>query len=184
MLTTDRARDVLSPVASTGTKRVGVFGNQTVAQVLETSERVGLEILQLSYSEDREQRIGLRHQFRGAIWAVVHVAPGASRVPEDAQSWFDDGLDALVIDAAVPGHLGGTGVALDWSALASDIRRLRQRGRVVLAGGLRASNVAQAAALSGADVVDVSSGVESAPGIKDPELMRAFAAAARAHEER
>jgi phosphoribosylanthranilate isomerase len=73
-------------------------------------------------------------------------------------------------------------VALDWRALAPSVQELRQGGRVVLAGGLTPENVAGAVALVAPDVVDVSSGVESAPGIKDPQRMRAFASAVRGHE--
>jgi phosphoribosylanthranilate isomerase len=184
LLTPAQARAVLAPAAGTGTKRVAVFGNQAVEETLEMSEQVELDVLQLSYGGERALRVGLRKKFRGEIWAVLHVPPGASKPDVDALSWFEDGLDAVVVDAAVPGQLGGTGVALDWSALSAEIQRLQQGGKVVLAGGLRPQNVAQAVALSGADVVDVSSGVESSPGIKDPELMRAFAMAARLHEVR
>jgi phosphoribosylanthranilate isomerase len=100
----------------------------------------------------------------------------------DPASWFDVGADAVVLDAAVVGQLGGTGVAIDWAALAPEMHRLRMRGRVVLAGGLRPENVARAVALATPDIVDVSSGVESAPGAKDPERMRAFARAVRTDE--
>jgi phosphoribosylanthranilate isomerase len=116
------------------------------------------------------------------VWAVAHVTDPA--VVDAAAPWFDDGIDAVVLDAAVPGKLGGTGVSLDWAAVAPAVQRLRQRGRVVLAGGLRPENVAAALDVVAVDIVDVSSGVESAPGIKDPERMRAFADAVRTHEVR
>jgi phosphoribosylanthranilate isomerase len=122
----------------------------------------------------------LRSAFGGRVWAVAHVTDVS--VVEAAAAWFDDGVDAVVLDAAVPGKLGGTGVALEWSVIAPAVERLRMRGPVVLAGGLRPENVGAALAAVGVDIVDVSSGVESAPGIKDPERMRAFAAAVRAHE--
>ena len=184
LLTPDRAREVLTPTEGTVVKRVGVFGQQPADEVLEIAELATLDVLQLSYGGDRALRVGLRNKFKGALWAVLHIRPGAEFSDGDALGWFDEGIDALVLDAAVPGQLGGTGVALDWAALSPAIHRWRQRGKLVLAGGLRASNVAQALTLTGADVVDVSSGVESAPGIKNPELMRAFASAARAHEVR
>jgi len=183
MLSAARAAEVLAPTHATPTKRVGVLGAQGLAEATDIASVSGLDVLQLSYGGDRAHRIGLRKSFRGALWAVVHLLPGAARSDDDPLRWFDDGIDALVLDAAVPGQLGGTGVALNWAALAPEVARLRARGRVVLAGGLRPSNVAQAVKLSGVEVVDVSSGVETAPGIKDPELMRAFALAARAHED-
>ena len=82
----------------------------------------------------------------------------------------------LLLDAAVDRQLGGTGVALDWDALHLAVQGVRRGGlRVVLAGGLRPETVASAVRLAQPDVVDVSSGVESAPGIKDHDRMRAFA---------
>lgn len=184
LLTADQARAVLTVSVGTATKRVGVMGEQRVDEALAIAERAQLDVIQLSYGGDRARRVGLRSAFRGALWAVLHLRPGAARGEDDALTWFDDGIDAVVLDAAVPGQLGGTGVALDWALLVPEIQRLQRGGRVVLAGGLRPGNVALAAHTTGADVVDVSSGVESAPGIKDPELMRAFATAARLHEVR
>ena len=82
--------------------------------------------------------------------------------------------DATLIDAFVPGALGGTGVTLPWTQLAARLRSVRGNSRLVLAGGLRPENVAIAIAALSPDVVDVSSGVESSPGIKDHDRMRAF----------
>ncbi len=182
-LTPEQAREVLAPAIGSATKRVGVLGHQSVAESLRIAETAQLDVLQLSYGEERSRRVGLRSEFTGKIWAVAHVKPGAT-VAVDFSQWFDDGIDAVVLDAAVAGQLGGTGVALDWEAVAPAVQQLQTRGRVVLAGGLRPTNVTQAIAVVQPDVVDVSSGVESAPGIKNPELMRAFALAARAHEVR
>ncbi len=78
-----------------------------------------------------------------------------------------------LLDAAVQGRHGGTGVSFDWS-LASGLGI-----RVVVAGGLTPGNVAEAVRASGAWGVDTASGVESAPGIKDPEAMRRFVEAVR-----
>lgn len=176
------AREVLAVAAGTPTRRVGVFGAQPVAEILRIASVAALDIVQLSYGASPSHRIGLRTVFDGRVWAVAHVSDPA--VVDAAAQWFDDGIDAVVLDAAVPGQLGGTGVALDWAAVAPAVQRLRQRGRVVLAGGLRPENVAAALNVVAVDIVDVSSGVESSPGIKDPERMRAFADAVRTHEVR
>jgi phosphoribosylanthranilate isomerase len=87
-----------------------------------------------------------------------------------------------VLDAYVPGALGGTGTTIPWADIAVQVQGMRDRGRkpLVLAGGLRPENVATAIAALAPDVVDVSSGVESAPGIKDHARMRAFRDAVRA----
>jgi len=182
LLSVERAREVFAPVSGTTTKRVGVFGAQSVKEALHIADKLALHVLQFADSVAHVGRIGLRGRFSGALWQVAHTDPIAGTASTDPAFWFDDGADAVVLDAAVAGQLGGTGVALDWAALAPEMRRLRARGRVVLAGGLRPENVARAIALATPDVVDVSSGVEVAPGVKDPERMRDFARAARAHE--
>ncbi|HRN53769.1 MAG TPA: phosphoribosylanthranilate isomerase [Gemmatimonadaceae bacterium] len=178
----EEAQSVLRPASGTAVRRVGVFGAQSVGEVLRIASVASLDIVQLSYGGSAEHRIGLRAAFDGEVWAVAHVADAAA--VDAAAAWFDDGIDAVVLDAAVAGKLGGTGVALDWAAVAPAVRRLRTRGRVVLAGGLRPENVVEALDAVAVDIVDVSSGVELAPGIKDPSRMRAFAAAVRAHEVR
>jgi len=87
--------------------------------------------------------------------------------------------DAVVLDAKIAGQLGGTGHAFDWDAIAGTLERRGERTRVVLAGGLSPENVARAVRIIAPDVVDVSSGVESAPGIKNHARMRAFRDAVR-----
>ncbi len=177
-----RAAAVLNGLGNPSVRRVGVFGTQDAREIADVAARLQLDVVQLAYGAERERRIGLRKVFDGEIWAVAHVAVGESLSVQALASWYDDGVAAIVLDAAVAGRLGGTGVRLDWNAIAPVVSELRRHGRVVLAGGLNAANVADALATVAVDAVDVSSGVESAPGVKDPERMRAFAVAVRAHE--
>jgi phosphoribosylanthranilate isomerase len=79
-----------------------------------------------------------------------------------------------LVDALVPGRLGGTGAVVPWDRLAAMLEPVRANRVLVLAGGLRPENVAGAIEILSPDVVDVSSGVESAPGIKDRDKMKAF----------
>jgi phosphoribosylanthranilate isomerase len=81
----------------------------------------------------------------------------------------------LLVDAADPVRRGGTGVVVDWRAAAAAARR----GPIVLAGGLTPANVGDAIRAVRPSGVDVSSGVESAPGVKDVEKVRAFLERAR-----
>lgn len=83
--------------------------------------------------------------------------------------------DYLLVDAKVPGELGGTGHAFDWS-LVTELARER---RLTLAGGLRPDNVAEAIRQVRPWCVDVAGGVESAPGVKDLALVEAFVRAAK-----
>jgi phosphoribosylanthranilate isomerase len=158
--------------------RVAVLGHRTVPELLHDMAALGADIAQWhgdpSASEAAEVRAaGVR------CWPVVRVA-GAVLPPI---AWeLAEHAEALVLDAKVPGQLGGTGVPLDWEALADEVaawRRAHPAVRLVLAGGLHADNVRRAIDLLRPDVVDVSSGVESAPGVKDPERLQAFVHAVR-----
>src|SRR5436190_857504 len=80
-----------------------------------------------------------------------------------------DAADALLIDAAVPGKLGGTGTPIPWLELGESLDAMSAGYRIVLAGGLTPENVAEAIDYVSPAVVDVSSGVESSTGIKDPQ---------------
>jgi len=184
LLTAAQAREVLAPVHGVATRRVGGFGAHAPDEILQIAEEVGLDVIQLhgTNGADSARCVALRERFVGELWGVAHTRPHAARSDGDAAQWFERGAAAVVLDAAVPGQLGGTGVALDWAAIAPEVARLRTSGRVILAGGLRPENVARAVTLAAPDAVDVSSGVESAPGIKDPQRMRAFAREARRDE--
>jgi len=113
----------------------------------------------------------MRKRFGGRVWAVARA--DGSLLPDWTEELFHE-ADAVLLDARVKGRMGGTGVALEWGALADAVTALRGRTPVVLAGGLKPENVAEAVRLLAPDVVDVSSGVESSPGIKDHARMRAF----------
>jgi phosphoribosylanthranilate isomerase len=171
MLTAKRAAEVL---ASAGTERlrVGVFGDQTADEIFEIAGAVDLSVVQLHCDTTPDRIAALRRRYSGKIWPVCRVA--GSRLPAGVDPLIAAG-DGLLIDALVQGKLGGTGTTLPWSELAQEFRALRARTRpIVLAGGLRPENVARAIATLTPHVVDVSSGVERAPGIKDHDRMRAF----------
>lgn len=179
VLTAARAREVFAAVAGGGVERVGVWGAQPVEQILRLADELLVDVIQLHSGVDDAGFRRIREAFRGRIWTVIRTS--GSDLPDESP--VPPGADGVVLDAAVAGKLGGTGVAIDWAAAGRSVAGWRSRSDgavpVVLAGGLRPGNVQGAVALVRPDVVDVSSGVETAPGVKDPELMRAFAAAAR-----
>jgi phosphoribosylanthranilate isomerase len=171
LLTADRARDVLRDVP-VEVKRVGVFADQRDDDVARLVDAASLDVVQLHGSWDAGRVARLRDRLNVLVWPVLRLDGAA--LPAAAAEAFQLG-DAVLIDAYAPGALGGTGVVLPWAQIARQLERLRgARGRLVLAGGLRPENVAVAIAALTPDVVDVSSGVESAPGIKDHDRMRAF----------
>jgi len=162
-------------------KRVGVFGTNDPEAIAKTAALARLDIVQLHADPTVSDVKAVRRNFRGEVWAAVRVA--GAHIRAEAQPLFDD-ADAVVLDARSEKNLGGTGQALPWGDLALDLARDRGSAAVVLAGGLKPGNVATAIRTLGPDVVDVSSGIESSPGIKDPWLMREFYAAASGQRPR
>jgi len=151
-----------------GIWKVGVFVDPTPDVLAEAAEAVGLDFVQLSGDEPA----GVCDDLPCPGWKALRFPPECS--PRQAASQAASYADCtLVIDAAVPGAYGGTGRRADWS-LAAELARQR---RVVLAGGLSSENVAAAVEQVKPWAVDVSSGVESEPGRKDENKLRAFAAA-------
>jgi len=170
-LTLDRAREVLRNVPTT-VARVGVFGSDREPEaVAEVARAVPLDVIQLHGDPGEADVAAMREAFDGRVWAAMRVR-GAIVLDRAAELFR--AADAVVIDAFSPSALGGTGVALPWDALSEAVAVIRRPGRLVLAGGLRPETVATAVRALAPEVVDVSSGVESSPGVKDHEKLRAF----------
>jgi phosphoribosylanthranilate isomerase len=151
--------------------RVGLFVNPTEAMIAEVLEDVPLDILQLYGAEDILP--DLRARFGRPVWLPVGVA-SAGDLPVGLE-----GADALLVEAKPPADAtrpGGNAVRFDWTLT----RDWCAPGPWLLAGGLDPGNVAEAIRLSGAEAVDVSSGVERAKGVKDAALIKAFIRSARA----
>ena len=170
LVTLPRAMDVLASVPES-VHRVGVFGDQTAEEIAVIAGQLSLSVAQLHGAADAARLERLRGLFGGEIW-LVHRVDG-SGLPDEAAAAALSG-DGLLLDAYVPGVLGGSGRPFDWELLAPRLDTIPNEKRLILAGGLRPENVARAIATIRPDVVDVSSGVESAPGIKDHERMTAF----------
>ena len=171
MLTPEAAQEVLANVPD-HVRRVGVFADQSATEIARIAKHLELDVVQLHGAWAPDTVAAVRRRFAGEIWRVIRVETNG--LPADLTA-NGVGADAILLDAHVRGStLGGTGVALPWAELASDVGGLRGRVKIVLAGGLRAENVVLAIAALCPDVVDVSSGVEGSPGVKDHERMRAF----------
>jgi phosphoribosylanthranilate isomerase len=173
-VTATQARAILDAVAPTA-KRVGVFGTNEPDEIARLSEEARLDVVQLQADPTTADVRAVRKKFSGEVWAAIRIA--GAHIPPEAEALFD-AADAIVLDARSDQRLGGTGRALPWSDIAADLARDRGSSAVVLAGGLKPGNVTSAIRTLAPDVVDVSSGVESSPGVKDPWLMREFYAAA------
>lgn len=159
--------------AGAGVPVLGVFGAQRPDEILRIAGETGLAGAQLHGDFSRQEARRLRAEGL-IVWRVVRIA-----VPDDLDR-LDDAAseaDAVLVEPQVANAAGGTGVSLDL-AVAREARARLGGARMVLAGGLTPETVAAAAALVRPEVVDVSSGVESLPGIKDPVRIAAFLEAA------
>jgi phosphoribosylanthranilate isomerase len=149
---------------------VGVFVNPTLDELTRTAESVGLTALQLhgeegpSFCAEAARRTGCK---------VIKAARVRSRA--DIQGLVPFHTDYHLLDSHVAGRRGGSGETFDWELA----RAHRRPVPVILSGGLRPDNVAEAIAAVQPFAVDVASGVEAAPGRKDPAKLRAFAEAVR-----
>ncbi len=168
--------DARATLAGRRARKVGVFAAHAPEEIARIAQLVQLDVVQLHSAPSPETVHAVRAATGLEIWAVVRTATGV--LAEDVEE-LADAADALLIDAAAPGALGGTGVIVPWLQLGESLDGMSAGHRIVLAGGLTAANVAEAIDYVSPMVVDVSSGVESAPGIKDQQLVRAFIAAAR-----
>jgi phosphoribosylanthranilate isomerase len=172
-LSAERAAEVFAPLGEE-LQRVGVFARADVRAIARVVRTASLDVIQLHGDATIEEIEAVRDETACQVWPVLRIS--GAEFPPDAAGLIEAG-DATVLDARVEGRLGGTGVALPWRDIADSLRHVRGERDIVLAGGLTASNVRDAIAVLHPDVVDVSSGVESAPGIKDHARMREFSEA-------
>jgi phosphoribosylanthranilate isomerase len=169
-----RARELVSAVP-TGTEAVGLIVDATDVEIDTLLQAVPLDVLQLHGYEtpERVADIVLRSGCRVIKALRVETADDLGAVAA-----YADAADMLLFDAKPPRDAawpGGHGLPFDWRLLQS----ISLAKPWLLAGGLQATNLQAAVTLTGAPIVDVSSGVESRPGIKDPAKLDAFFAAAR-----
>ena len=151
---------------------VGVFVDQAPDEVNAVADEVGLAAVQL---HGHESPAACR-QCRRRVIKAVRLSDDSGGAGDDPDAVWPGAT--LLVDAFDPLRMGGTGKQADWTRAA----QVARRRRLVLSGGLRADNVAEAVRRVAPYAVDVSSGVESRPGVKDPDRMRAFFAALAAGE--
>lgn len=142
---------------------VGVFVDPSVEDVAHTVDEVGITAAQICGHRSDQDWSSLQRVIK--IIRAVAISPAHTLT-----SMRLDGVNDYLTDNGSTGQFGGTGEAYDWRLA----KPLKELGRVWLAGGLTQVNVAEAIAMVRPHAVDVSSGVETAPGMKSPELIRAF----------
>lgn len=155
--------------------RVGLFVDADDALLADAVAAARLDAIQLHGHEPPQRAAELRARFGIPVWKALSIA-SADDVAKAAA--YVGAVDLVLFDAKTPkGTLpGGMGLSFDWSLLAA----WKAPCAWGLAGGLSADNVAEAVRQTGAPLVDASSGVESAPGVKDAGKIAAFCGAVRA----
>ncbi|WP_170585344.1 phosphoribosylanthranilate isomerase [Ruegeria arenilitoris] len=159
-----------------GVAKVALAVNFTDAQLDEIVAGVPLDMLQLHGAESPERVAEVKSRYGLPVIKAIGVAEAEDLAAIDL---YSDVADQLLVDAKPPKNSelpGGNGLPFDWRLLAG---RKYWRTPWMLSGGLNPDNVAEAIRMTGARQVDVASGVESAPGVKDPGLIRSFIEAAR-----
>jgi len=172
---TPAAAAALSARHTGGPQRVGLFVGATDTDIAAVLDALPLDALQLYDTPTRIAEIAQR--FGLPVWHAVPFDPSTD-LPTEAGA-----ADAILIEPRAPAGAtrpGGNAVIFDWSRM----RGWKPPFPWLLAGGLTPTNVADAIKASGARAVDVSSGVETAPGRKSPALIAAFVRAANAIEQR
>ena len=160
----------LSAQADSRAQRVGVFVTPDDGLLAATLAAVPLDAIQLHGKEPPARVAEVKARFGLPVWKALSISEPADL--ENARDYFEV-ADRLLFDAKPPkGSVlpGGNAVSFDWTLLSGTEWPLPW----LLSGGLHAGNVAEAVRLTGASAVDASSGVESAPGQKDPARIRAF----------
>ena len=175
-VTPARAADLVRPLAGR-VRRCGLFVDPDDGLLDSALAAVPLDLLQLHGAETPERCAALRERYRRPVMKAVSIAT-AEDVAR-AERWVG-AVDLLLFDAKPPSGPdalpGGNGVAFDWSLLAGRSWPVPW----MLSGGLNAGNLRDAVRATRAPAVDVSSGVETSPGIKAPVLIREFLGVARA----
>ena len=155
--------------------RVGLFVDADDGAIGDAVAAARLDALQLHGQETPERAAQVKSRFGLPVWKAISVA---SKDDVARAGAFAGAIDLVLFDAKTPkgaALTGGMGLSFDWSLVA------HWKGQLAwgLAGGLSPDNVSEAVRKTGAPLVDTSSGVESAPGIKDADKIAAFCKAAR-----
>lgn len=156
-------------------RRVGVFVDPPLDEILTAIGTAGLDVVQLHGSEDTRLAAAVRAEGI-SVWKALRPRSADDLLAGITR--YGAVVDGLLLDGWSPAGIGGTGTIFNWDEMVEHRDAVPPGLLLIVAGGLNPDNVARAAALLRPDVVDVSSGVEAVPREKSHTLIRSFVAAA------
>ena len=167
------------PQLPPGLEKIGVFVDAGLDEIWATVHACGLTGVQLHSNVEPDLPAKLHARLGPAlrILRVVHFGPEAAELAAGVA--VDPDVDAILVDSRTATALGGTGQTFDWTQARATLFSNAAAFKLIAAGGLNPLNVAEAIATLRPWGVDVASGVEAAPGRKDPEKVKQFVANAR-----
>jgi len=175
----DRARTLAAQARGASVKVVALLVDADDGLLASVVEAVDPDILQLHGSETPARTAEIRRRFGRQVMKAIPVEASGDA---EAALGYAEAADLILFDAKAPAGAtrpGGNGAQFPWSLLAD----INGKVAYMLSGGLSPDNVAAAIRATGAGIVDVSSGVESRPGEKDPALISRFLRAAKAQHQ-
>jgi phosphoribosylanthranilate isomerase len=170
---------VIVPQLPPGVEKIGVFVDAALDEILLAVRECGLTGVQIHFDGGPDLPSQLRAQLGPSlrILQAVHFDP---QVADETNAVADPYIDAILVDSRTATAVGGTGVRFDWTLAGKTLFQSLKGRKAVAAGGLAPENVAEAIAILRPWGVDVVSGVEAAPGRKDPFKVRDFVTRVRA----
>jgi phosphoribosylanthranilate isomerase len=160
-------------------EKVGVFVNEAEDTLCELAERAGLTAIQMHGDHEDPHVADLVKARRPGLKVLAAISMVRESPDEWAMRWRSHLVHAFLVDSGDGSKPGGTGKTFDWRKSEPMLEKIKARANVVAAGGLTPDNVCTALNILKPWGVDVVSGVESRPGKKDPEKVRAFVRAVR-----
>jgi phosphoribosylanthranilate isomerase len=169
----------ITPHLPESLEKIGVFVDAAFDEICVTVLACGLTGVQILSGADPNLVARLREKLGPALRIVhaLHFGPEAGQ--QAAIIAADPNVDAILVDSRTATAVGGTGTTFDWDAARATVFGDERTVKLIAAGGLSPENVREAIAILRPWGVDVASGVEAAPGRKDPAKVRDFIAAAR-----
>jgi len=174
----EAAREIMEKLPAK-VEKVGVFVNAGEDSICAIADGAGLTAVQMHGDDEDPHVAALVAGRRPRLKVMVGISMHRASPVGWASMWDPDVVHAFLLDSGTPSKPGGTGEVFDWRTSLQTVDEIRRFGQLVLAGGLRPGNVAEAIGILKPWGVDVASGVETRPGKKDPEKVRAFVKAVR-----